>query len=745
MSTPIHPRLALATLAVALAATTVPAQSAAASQPTSFHEAYYLHHARGDLKGALALYREAAADTSVPAALRSEASRLARGVAEELASSDFARLVPPETILYVELNRPGAQLGRLIDQLGLTAEGVDLGISPKLIDGLLGVRGIAIAVTEIDPRGGPPNGVAIVHPGDLDVLRGLVETALPFGGERVEAIGGHPTFRIEGQVFVTTTERLVLVSPDPKQIAGVVARLEGKGERRALVDDPHLATAMAMRGDDLMFFCMNLAPVMPMLSELVQREARHDPEARAALAFLDLESTRYVAGRAGVGEDGMSFDFAVELDEGHRNLAFNLMRMPPLGGDALDMVPSGAAFFCAAAINHKGAIPAGATDGEGAPVVTALDFGREVFANVADVALFAMPTVSRMPMGPIPDAALALRVNDPARSRALWRFVLGTAQSATGGPAAATTSTNGEVSIDRYEIQGVPVFVGVDGQHLVVSPSEGAVTTAMKARRGGATLRQDAVFQNALTAFGADCTQAMALNVGRCGELASHYMSDREKREAMPVLQMMKDTSLWFRVDQSARRLAVAGRVTGIPDVGPLVEQLVQQELRRGRGRAVGVSSAPGTRAVTRSVTLAAPASAPVTAAGSAAQSLEDTTRELHAGGRRDAARAAIQRLQQEAAGDAFRLNNFAWALLTDEAFGNAYDDLAIGMSHASNEASGWSNWYYLDTYAHALMRHGRVDEAIAMERKAIAAGGDDPRIGEAKAALERFLAARGR
>src|SRR5690606_21420024 len=103
----------------------------------------------------------------------------------------------------------------------------------------------------------------------------------------------------------------------------------------------------------------------------------------------------------------------------------------------------------------------------------------------------------------------------------------------------------------------------------------------------GETLRQDSAFAAVLSACGEDCTQAAAWNTGRVAELVAPFLGERERREAMPFLQMLADTSVWLRVSQSDRRLAIAARVSGLPDVRPILEQRLQMLRSRGRpGRA---------------------------------------------------------------------------------------------------------------------------------------------------------------
>lgn len=222
----IHPKacgLVLAALALAPVAQAQTAQDA-------FHRAYYLEHEGADLESALDLYKKIAGDRRVSDDLRKKARSAGLAVAEELAAADMTSLVPEDTLLFVEIAQPGERVAALLGQLGLLQEEPGMfGVSPLLLQGALGLRGAAAAITAIDPNGGPPNGVLILHPGDMDIVRGLIETVLPVGGVSEQPIGGHPTWSVEGQVFITLTKRLAIASPDPSLIAGVVERLSGGG------------------------------------------------------------------------------------------------------------------------------------------------------------------------------------------------------------------------------------------------------------------------------------------------------------------------------------------------------------------------------------------------------------------------------------------------------------------------------------------------------------------------------------
>ncbi len=153
-----------------------------------YYQAYFLEQEKGDFAAAAKLYSQVAAAPDVGANLKSQARARLAACREEIASSDLLRLMPPDALAYAELNRPGEQVGRLLKSLGLLAgdqaqlkpgAGRRIAVSPVLLKELLGLRGVAVAVTGFDPRSEMPTGVAVINPGNLQVLRGILESVLP--------------------------------------------------------------------------------------------------------------------------------------------------------------------------------------------------------------------------------------------------------------------------------------------------------------------------------------------------------------------------------------------------------------------------------------------------------------------------------------------------------------------------------------------------------------------------------------
>lgn len=81
-------------------------------------------------------------------------------------------------------------------------------------------------------------------------------------------------------------------------------------------------------------------------------------------------------------------------------------------------------------------------------------------------------------------------------------------------------------------------------------------------------------------------------------------------------------------------------------------------------------------------------------------------------------------------------LNQFAWAILTDEGIKKRDIPLATQLAKAAVDASEDKDANILDTYARALFDGGKLTEAIATQKKAIAAA----EAGDVKEQMQKTL-----
>jgi hypothetical protein len=94
------------------------------------------------------------------------------------------------------------------------------------------------------------------------------------------------------------------------------------------------------------------------------------------------------------------------------------------------------------------------------------------------------------------------------------------------------------------------------------------------------------------------------------------------------------------------------------------------------------------------------------------------------------------QKLLDAKTKNAVTLNEWAWTILTDEKIKTRDLKLASKLAKAALEASEGKDANILDTYARALFDSGKVTEAIATQKKAIALAEND----EARQPLEETL-----
>lgn len=784
------PRKTIASvLFVCLAASAALADSA----KEKFYQAFYLENEKSDWAAAAKLYKEVVADKAADAQLRADAKQRLAGCQEEVACADFARLMPPTALAYVEINRPADQILKLLQKLGLVLDGqkgaadagARIGLHPALLKETLGIRGAAIAVTGIDPtKGGIPTGVAVLHPGDVGVIRGLIETGLPAACKLGQPIAGHPTYEInienEFTFFVTLTARLIVASPQRSEIEQVVERLQDPSGQ-SLATNPDVADILKGRDSSLLFFCINAKPMMPLLQMGMAAGAAHDPHVAMASALLDLKSLRAVQGRFGINDDGCSLEISLHLDKGHRNLVYNFLRFPAIDRRTLQRIPEGTAAFFAGALNEAESRHGGAASGKedaGAPVVTALDFGREIFANLVGYAFFVLPSAESGDKNNqrgfiMPDVGAVLTVNDPAKSQALWTQILGLASMATGtGVMEGSASEIDGVKVRSYRFpEGITIHFAAVGNDILVSPSKSVIARCLATKKGGKSVLEDAALSKSMARVTNDSVLAVVAHPGRCLEIAKRYMNGRDREEIARFEGLLKDVAATLVVEHSDEMLRFSTTVTGLPNVSGLVTEMVRGQFhgrheaarrparpqarpaeaariepRDGRSDvqpAGGVNPADAARATNiKPAENNKPKPAAETPRGANMDQLrQQFDRFALKEKNRDAALACAGRLFEQIQNDANALNNFAWALVDEDRYENRYNDVAMRFSRRSNELTNHSNWAYLDTLAWTYFKAGNAARAVELEKKALAACRNEDKIKEVKDALKRFEA----
>lgn len=733
-------------LACSLLAVMVLSTSVGAETPEEkYYRAYFLENEKGDHAAAAKLYAEVAASAAAGSELQQKARAREASCREEVATADFAALMQSNTLVYVELNSPGGQLAKLAEMLGVlrpdgqVAEGPRFAVSESLFREFLGIRGAALAITGFDASRQEPIGVLVMHPGDVDAVRGIIETALPAGASPVESIHGYPTFNIENEAYVTLTSRLVIASVQRASIENVVKRLKGM-TNDSLAANPNMKQALGTRGDDLIHFCVNFKGILPLVEPMLAMAAQQSREAAMAQAVLDVRSLNSISGSVGVADEGLALDMALRLDAGHRNLAFNLLRMPAIDKETLKRVPAGSAGFVAAALNPPRPLYVAANTGaddDQPPPVSLFDIGREIFGNIVGVAGFVLPTEGEMIAGEhVPGAALVFSVNDSAKSEALWSQFLGLACAAagTGGLEGQPVEIEG-TSVRAFNMpEGITIYFTAAGKNVIVSPSRTAMAKSLATLRGGQSVLEDPAYVDGLGRLSENSTFAAFVHPRRCIEIARPHMHEHELREAEQFLPLLDKTVASFSIEHSGELFHISGLVSGVPRIGPMISKLVAQRTAY-RDHEIRVAHEQHRQATADAHSATAGDIRPTVVKMATKPSLEDLAK-VAATGNHDALASLAEHIEKTAGNDAKELNNLAWALLTEDPYQGKFNELALRWSVRSNELAEYGNWFFLDTLALARFVTGDVAKAVELQRKAVELSGGNA---EAKQALTRY------
>lgn len=567
---------------VALILAIAPTASAQEAAEADFQRAFFLEEHENDLAAAAAAYRKVVESDRAPAQLKQQAAGRLAAINEDLATVDLASLMPPEALAYVEVSGLGEHAEELVRMLNLQADStatssrgsVPLGdgfylperitISPALLAELKNVRGIAAAVTGVCPEG-CPLGVAIIHPGDSNIVRGLVESAVQVL-QPVEPIGGFATYTFQEQVWIVQTARLVVVGSSRDEVAATVARISGDATPR-LSESESFAHVGADREDAMLFAWVSGPRAVEQLRGVLRGE-----EAMIANAVLDLDHLQSASFAIGPTEHGLAVQVKVELDEGHHNLAYGLVRTAPLSRRALRHVPTGIAGLALVGLNPPSETRPVA-DAGAEQYVAALDLGREFFSNIEEVGLFVLPRAEGGTGGmPIPDIGLVVAVKDAAKSQALWNQLLMLPTFAFPElPPSSDVEIGGLAGREFRYPEAPPIQLVRLGDDGLIVGTRGAVAAAATAENSGSSVTEDAGFEPLLAQLTPSSSKAILVDVGRAIETAA-AVHPREADDLRMVASLVGNLRISLVTDEQPTSLAVRLAATSLPDVQRLID-----------------------------------------------------------------------------------------------------------------------------------------------------------------------------
>jgi len=600
-------------------------------------KAYFLEHESRDFAAARKLYQSALRSGSP------EDKRAARAGADrcrdQLAAQNFATLMPPDATMYFELSRPGEIIEKLCGMLGLTTDDMQailaqrpsaeakspfhipsqVAISPSLFEYFRGFGGAGVALTSFDPeQGAPPTGVMVIHHGDVALMKGLLETAFQFAPTG-EKIGDLPTFSFEcpemGKVSGVLTECLLVVGTGRELVEGAVARLTGDAPSLASRDD--LKDVMNQRAGATLFAFADLQRVLKTVQQKMSERDRREFD--VANAVGDLDSLRWATFSLGIHEGQLGIQFAVRLADDHRSIAYNLMRLPPMGRRCLECVPASAAGIVGLGLNPALVNAAVDTAQRGAKQgVTGFDIGREFFGNIQELCAFVVPGEAKESDDSrhghiIPNAGVILAVNDAARSNALWDQLL-SIPGMVGGkePVAPQKAKIGETDVTAYAIPNFgKIYMTELNGCVAIATTRSALKSCIQAGAKKKSIINDEVMGPVLAKLPKDSSIMIAAHAGRLAEVGAAIHQDAASTmAASQAKQICSKTVFWAGLGQSPNQMTLRLSLAGLPDVnevlknyGPMINSfasMAMQQAQHGKDVKVAKKQAKKIKAAPR-------------------------------------------------------------------------------------------------------------------------------------------------
>ena len=561
-----------------------------------FFRGYYLQHEKHNAGDAVEAYKRAlelGANSKLRAAVDAEIANLQ----EELATADFASLMPSAAIAYVEISNPAAHVEKLAELIGLTGQQAspsdekvtipienefaissDFQISPALLREFKKIRGAAVSVTDVSERG-IPNAIAVIHPGDSDLITGLLETGMQLV-PATDNIGGFPTFNVERQVWIVKTNRLVIVSTLKSEIADCLKRISSDGAG-SLADDKNFQSAKSQNKDSAVFAFVSPQKAVGKFEHLFQGEMG------LARMVLDLDHMEYVSSALTATDNGLRSGLTVKYSEDHNSFGYGLIRTVPLSRKALSHVPAGSAAVVGMGLNPKMLLAAQAA---GQQPLSALDIGREVFANIEELGVFVLPSTTGREK--IPNVGLVIASSDVEKSEALWNQLLSlpAMMDMEDGPSAKSIRIGG-VDAREYTFgdDDIPQLVIARlGDEAMVAGTREAVQATISAKTSGKTLASDSRAAAFWDVNSKHTSKAAFVHVGRAMKLAAQ-IDNGGNDEMQFIADVAQDLVVTLVVNEAPAQLDIQTDLVGLPQFADVIKTVAKFQPRSRRPKSVHV------------------------------------------------------------------------------------------------------------------------------------------------------------
>jgi tetratricopeptide (TPR) repeat protein len=647
----------VALLLLATWATTACAKSAA----VQLQEGLYAEQVEGNLDAAIKIYQKVIDDKNAPAEqvaqalyhqgmcyMKKKSDQEAKAVfariltehsdqtdlvakvkplLEELGNADPAALMPPETLMYVEIGSPGKQVQTILNMLkgtplenplavignanqGQAAQSgqpnpaniIGALLNPSMMAEFEKVRGAGIGITGIAQEGQPP-ALIVLYPGKSDALRGLLQMVLGVAGQPAESIEGMRTVALPSGSGAAYDDTVVIIAGGPD----AAERLKWSVRQyKGLSNEPTLASSnksfakidKKTREQNAVTLWVNLDEAYQALCKVVPQD-KMPQQMWMANGFVDFNNIDDLIASLSLHETGIAVEANVNFKNGHTCMAYNLIRTPHLNRALLKAVPPEAVALVAVALGEA-ETPQEQAASQQIKSITGLDIGREIFANIQQVTLFAVPTqkTATEQLGPAPWAAycfgLVITSDNPQQTQQVLAMILKAANAAGAGAQPAEIPASGRFEMSLGENMKLLGYTNPANNTMILSLNPDVINASVAAAARRSPTTAAGLFQESLNSLPPATSKLVLVNVGGILRFAAagNRMEDEKANETVQnafaqLAQACEKTTVEFRTAEEINSLDVRLEISDLPKAdqmfGPISDLVSTfQSMNRG-------------------------------------------------------------------------------------------------------------------------------------------------------------------
>ena len=535
---------------------------------------------------------------------------------DQMSTQDPAALMPAETLVYLEIGSPGKQIETILNMLKGTplenplavisargGPGVGVGpagalaslLNPSMITEFKKIRGVALGFQAIHSNNPPL--VAVIYPGESDALRGIIIAGLGMMFQAGEPIAGMQTLRMGDISGAAYDDNIIILASPIDRLTWCVKQYKGITNEPTLVSQNKAFQKLSRKAREQNAYTIwaDVDRIFPMLKEEMPDEQRRLIESVGDIGNVD-EFTACLS----LEENGIAVETNIGFKDGHNCLAYNLIRTPNISKAGFEAVPPEAVAVVSLALSEaKGGGVAGAR--KALKKLTGLDIGRELFANIEQVTLFALPPTPTSNkhllaknISPIvPCLGLAVTSHNSKRTHQLFTQLLTIANLAMNLSMGEesdqpTIPTPGKYRIGIFDDVPAYCYVGQAGKSTILSLTPEVLQTSLPSVKSGKSALSTGPLHEILSQLPSDASKLVTVNAGGAIRLADTHLcqsldvrSDPNRNLLSKLLgqlaQACDNTNVRLHTGEKANNFALKTSISGLPDFGqvfPLVAQI---------------------------------------------------------------------------------------------------------------------------------------------------------------------------